>query len=80
VHRCLYLPRIHYTDMPELVVIKVPTDSPDTFFEIKLTPDEAFELVSDLMADIIRAKNYRSREDWRAQYLAGSNTSDENGA
>lgn len=73
MHRCLYKPRVVTpTATPEMVVLKVPTESPDTYFEIRLTPDEAFELVSDMMADIIRAKNYRAREDWLAKYSQGN--------
>lgn len=68
MHRCLYLPRVVTpTATPDMVVTKIPTDSPDTYFEQTLTPQEAFAHAMALFQDAQRAAAYREREDYLAK-------------
>jgi hypothetical protein len=67
VHRCLFLPRVVTpTATPDMVVVRIPTDSPDTYFEQTMTPQEAFAHGMALIADAQRAAAYREREDYLA--------------
>lgn len=63
-HRVLYKPRVVMSEQPEMVVSKVPLDSPDTFFETVLDPDEAVEYATQLLNDAARAKRMRETNKW----------------
>lgn len=68
MHRCLYLPRVVTpTATPDMVVVKIPTDSPDTYFEQTMTPQEAFAHAMALIEDAKRASAYRERKDYLAR-------------
>jgi hypothetical protein len=62
--RCLYKPRVMPSPDPGLVVVKVPTDSPESYFEMKLTPEEADDLGMSLLLDARRAKRHLETERW----------------
>ena len=63
-HRCLYRPRVVMSEQPEMVVSKVPLDSPDTYFETVMDPDEAIEYATQLLNDAARAKRMRETNRW----------------
>jgi hypothetical protein len=65
--RALYLPRVTMTTRPDMVVTKVPTDSPETFFESALTPAEARRLATDLLIDADRAERFTETAKWLAK-------------
>lgn len=68
MHRCLFLPRVTTpTATPDMVVVRIPTDTPDTYFEQTMTPQEAFAHGMALIADAQRAAAYREREDYMAR-------------
>lgn len=66
-HRCLYLPRVVMSEQPEMVVSKVPLDSPDSYFETVMEPDEAIEYGTQLINDAMRAKRMRETNRWLAR-------------
>lgn len=66
-HRCLYRPRVVMSEQPEMVVSKVPLDSPDTYFETVMEPDEAIEYATQLLNDAARAKRMRETNRWLAK-------------
>lgn len=71
MHRCLYQPRIVTpTPTPEMVVVRVPTETPDTYFEMKMTPEEAADFALELLLDSRRAMTYRAREEWLGKRIA----------
>jgi hypothetical protein len=53
---------------PAAVVTKVPTDSPDTFFEMVMTPAEARRLALDLLIDADRAERFSETARWLAKH------------
>ncbi len=65
-HRCLYRPRVAMSEQPEFVVSRVPLDSPDSYFETVLNPDEAIEYAMQLLNDASRAKRVRDTNRWLA--------------
>jgi hypothetical protein len=65
--RALYLPRVVMSPTPASVVSKVPTDSPDTFFETVMTPAEARRLALDLLIDADRAERFLETAKWLAK-------------
>lgn len=65
--RSLYLPRVTMSTRPDAVVVKTPTDSPETFFESALTPSEARRLATDLLIDADRAERYLETARWLAK-------------
>ncbi|RWI33386.1 MAG: hypothetical protein EOR13_17685 [Mesorhizobium sp.] len=67
-HRCLYLPRVVMSEQPEFVVSKVPLDTPDTYFETVMEPDEAIEYAAQLVNDALRAKRMRETNQWLAKH------------
>lgn len=67
-HRCLYLPRVVMSEQPEFVVSKVPLDTPDTYFETVMEPDEAIEYAAQLINDALRAKRMRETNQWLAKH------------
>lgn len=68
MHRCLYLPRVVMSEQPEFVVSKVPLDTPDTYFETVMEPDEAIEYAAQLVNDALRAKRMRETNQWLAKH------------
>ncbi|RWK39225.1 hypothetical protein [Mesorhizobium sp.] len=66
-HRCLYLPRVVMSQRPQMVVSKVPTESPDTFFETAMTPAEARRYATDLLIDADRAERFSETAKWLAK-------------
>lgn len=67
-HRCLYFPRVVTpTSTPDMVVTRIPTGSPDTYFEQTMTPQEAENYALDLLLDARRARACRER----AEFMAG---------
>lgn len=62
--RALFLPRVVMSERPHLVITKVPTDSPETFFESALTPAEARRLATDLLIDADRAERFSETQRW----------------
>jgi hypothetical protein len=55
------------SERPHLVITKVPTDSPDTFFETVMTPAEARRLALDLLNDADRAERFLETAKWLAK-------------
>jgi hypothetical protein len=53
---------------PHLVVSKVPTDSPDTFFETAMTPAEARRYAVDILNDADRAERHMETLKWLAKH------------
>lgn len=52
---------------PHMVVSKVPTDSPDTFFETAMTPAEARRYATDMLNDADRAERHMETMKWLAK-------------
>lgn len=50
-----------------MVVSKVPLDSPDTYFETVMEPDEAIEYATQLLNDAARARRMRETNRWLAK-------------
>jgi hypothetical protein len=65
--RALYLPRVTMSTRPHLVIMKVPTDSPESYFESGLTASEARRLATDLLIDADRAERYTETAKWLAK-------------
>jgi hypothetical protein len=66
--RALFLPRVVMSPMPAAVVSKVPTESPDTFFETVMTPAEARRYAMDLLIDADRAERHKETLEWLAKH------------
>lgn len=67
-HRCLYFPRVVTpTATPDMVVTRIPTGSPDTYFEQTMTPQEAENYALDMLLDARRARAYRERAEFMAR-------------
>ncbi|TIN82734.1 MAG: hypothetical protein E5Y00_04770 [Mesorhizobium sp.] len=56
------------SEQPEFVVSKVPLDTPDTYFETVMEPDEAIEYAAQLVNDALRAKRMRETNQWLAKH------------
>lgn len=65
--RALFLPRVTMSERPHMIVTKIPTDSPDTFFEQALTPAEARRYATDLLIDADRAERFSETARWLAK-------------
>lgn len=66
--RALFLPRVTMSERPHLVITKVPTDAPDTFFETAMTPAEARRYATDLLIDADRAERFSETAKWLAKH------------
>lgn len=67
VTRCLLLPRVWEPRNPETVCSRIPTESPNTYWELTMTPEEAETYALDLLVDARRAKAARAtRERWKS--------------
>jgi len=53
-----------------MVVVRVPTETPDTYFEMKMTPEEAANFALELLLDSRRAVSYRAQEEWLGKRIA----------
>lgn len=56
IPRVLFHPRVVMSETPEIVCIKTPLDHPESFYETRLSPEEAVELARQLLNDADRAK------------------------
>lgn len=66
-HRVLFLPRVVMSQRPHLVVIKTPTESPDTFYETGMSPAEARRYAVDILNDADRAERHLETMRWLAK-------------
>lgn len=64
--RCLLVPRVIPSPDPAMVVTKTPTESPEIFYETKLTPIEARRLGLALLIDADRADRHAETIRWLA--------------
>ena len=65
--RILSLPRVenHFT---ESVCVRISVDADDfDYFRIRLAPDEAISLATDMLNDALRAKACIERRKWLAK-------------
>lgn len=65
--RVLFRPRVVMSEQPEMVVTQTPLESPESFYETVLTPDEAFEYARQLLNDADRARRVRDTNKWLAK-------------
>lgn len=65
--RALLLPRVTMSQLPNMVVTKTPTESPDTYFETAMTPKEARRYAVDILNDADRAERNLETQRWLAK-------------